>query len=61
MEKTVLNLKIPVAAHRKIKGFAVNNGEKLIPFATQLIIDAAQNEEALNEALKNIREEKKDE
>jgi len=59
MDTTVLNLKIPSDAHKKIKSFAVMNGEKLIPLANQIIIDASEKKEVLEEALKNLNNEKK--
>lgn len=55
MQEKVLNLKIPTQNHKNIKGFAVLNGENLIPFANQILIDASNDKEILEKALKNLR------
>ena len=59
MNKTSLNLKIPTEAHKDIKIFAATKGAKLIPLTEQIIIDASQKEEVLEQALKNLQTEKK--
>jgi hypothetical protein len=59
METTVLNLKVPNEAHKKIKGFAVLHGAKLLSLAAQIIVDASIKEEVLKEALRNLQIEKK--